>query len=175
MIGSPVFQFAYFVPNLDEAIQHWSSTVGAGPFFVTEHHKADRFVYKGQPVEADVSYAFGYAGEHQIQLIEQHDDSPSIYTDMFARGTGGHHHVAMLVADYPQERQRLLDLGFELACELHANEIDAAYFDSRDTIGVYTEIHSDTPRIRGTFARWKQAHEDWDGTGDPVRRHVSGT
>ena len=172
--GLPLFQFAYFVEDLEEAAERWARTVGAGPFFVTHHHRADRFEYRGTPVEADVSYAFGYSGSAQIQLIQQHDDLPSIYREMYPTG-GGFHHVASLVADYDGARQRLLDQGHELACELDANDIHACYFDTRPTLGCYTELHSRTDRIVATFARWQAAHDDWDGTGSALRSHVSGT
>ena len=175
MVRHPVFQYAYFVEDLSVSAAHWARTLDAGPFFIAAHHRGDTFSYRGAPVEADVSYAFGYAGESQIQLIEQHDDLPSIYRDMYAPGQFGFHHVAVLVRDYATERQRLLDQGFELACELHANDIDACYFDTRATIGCFTELHLHTERIVSTFARWKQANEQWDGTGDPLRTHTSGT
>ena len=42
--------------------------------------------YRGTDHEADVSYAFGYLGDTMIQFIQQHDDTPSIYRDMFAAG-----------------------------------------------------------------------------------------
>lgn len=173
--GLPIFQFAYVVDDLEAAAARWAATVGAGPFFVTEHHRGDRFEYRGQPIEADVSYAFGYSGSAQIQLIQQHDDLPSIYRDMFPAGEYGFHHVASLVPDYPSARQRLLDQGHALACELDANDIHACYFDTRATIGCFTELHSTTDRIVATFARWRAAHDEWDGQGSPVRRHVSGT
>ena len=129
---------------------------------------------RGQPIEADVSYAVGYSGATQIQLIEQHDQLPSIYRDMYPTGFG-HHHIGRLVVDYETERDRLISLGFALACELHANDIRAAYLDTRPPIGVFTEFHSITPRILATFTRWRTAHDTWDGTGSAIRRHVSGT
>lgn len=172
--GLPIFQFAYVVDDLEAAAEQWARTVGAGPFFVTRHHRADRFEYRGTTAEADVSYAFGYSGTTQIQLIEQHDDLPSIYRDMYPTG-GGFHHVASLVADYGGARQRLLDHGHELACELDANDIHACYFDTRSTLSCFTELHSLTDRIVATFARWQAAHDAWDGTGSALRTHVSGT
>ena len=172
--GLPIFQFAYVVDDLEDAAQHWARTMGVGPFFVAPHHRADRFVYRGTSVEADVSYAFGYSGTTQIQLVVQHDDQPSIYREMFPTG-GGLHHVASLVADYDGARRRLLDQGHELACELDANDIHACYFDGRSTVGCFVELHSLTDRIAATFARWQRAHEDWDGTGPVLRHHVSGT
>jgi hypothetical protein len=104
-----IFQYAYFVDDVFAAAERWAAVNGAGPFFVTEHHKADRFTYRGTDVEADVTYGFGYCGDVQIQLIAQHDDAPSIYRDMYAPGEFGFHHVAKYPADYDGERQRLLD------------------------------------------------------------------
>jgi hypothetical protein len=172
--GLPIFQFAYLVDDLERAAEHWAATMGAGPFFLAAHHRADRFEYRGQPIEADVSYAFGYSGNAQIQLIVQHDDQPSIYRDMFPTG-GGLHHIASLVVDYYGARQRLLDQGHEIACELDANDIHACYFDCRSTLDCFVELHSYTDRIAATFARWQQAHEEWDGTGGALFHHTSGT
>jgi Glyoxalase/Bleomycin resistance protein/Dioxygenase superfamily len=122
-----------------------------------------------------VSYAFGYSGTSQIQLIQQHDDLPSIYRDAYPDGDFGFHHVARLVVDYQTERQKLVDAGVELACELWANDIVACYFDTRATLGAMTELHIHTDRIAATFERWRHAHLAWDGTGSPLGTHVSGT
>jgi hypothetical protein len=77
-----------------------------------------------------VSYAFGYLGDVMIQLIEQHDDTPSIYREMYGPDEEGFHHVASLVHDFAAARQHFLDQGFELACELSTGGVDAAYFDT---------------------------------------------
>src|SRR5439155_23999940 len=110
---------------------------------VFRHHRTERFAYRGEPVEADVSYAFGYLGDLMIQFTQQHDDTPSIYREMFAQGEQGFHHIAILVSDFEAERRRLLELGFELACELYADDVDAAYFDTLPLNGCFTEIHGD--------------------------------
>ena len=91
------FQEAYLVNDLDQAIRGWSDLYGAGPFRTVMHHKTDRFHYRGTDQEADVSYAFGYLGDMQIQFIQQHDNTPSIYRDMFAAGEEGFHHVCRIV------------------------------------------------------------------------------
>ena len=170
-----LFQYAYFVEDLEKSAEHWARSVDAGPFFVGAHHKADTFSYRGQPIEADVTYAFGYAGDCQIQLIQQHDDLPSIYRDMYPNGTYGFHHVASFVKDYVGERDRLIAQGHVMACELTANEITACYFDTRATQGCFTELHSYSDRIAATFDRWHQAHLEWDGKGSAIRSHKSGS
>lgn len=164
MAKRALFQQAYFVRSIDEAARRWSQAFGAGPFYMVRHHKTEEFSYRGTDVEADVSYAFGYLGDTMIQFIEQHDDKPSIYRDMYAEGEEGFHHIAYIVSDFDGERQHWLDLGYELATELYADEVNAAYFDTRSLNGGFTEIHGDPPHIMGLFAVWKRAHDASDGT-----------
>ena len=166
-----LFQIAYLVNDLDSAIEQWSSLYGAGPFVVTMHHRTDTFTYRATTAEADVSYAFGYLGDMMIQFIVQHDDTPSIYRDMYPAGVGGYHHVAYLVHDFEAEYQKLCGMGFEPACRLHADNVDAAYFDTRSVNGGFTEIHGDPPHILGAFAQWRRAHELYrPGIDSPVTR-----
>ncbi len=163
-----LFQNAYFVDDLDAAAAKWAAAYGAGPFFAVRHHRTEAFTYRGTEIEADVSYAFGYLGDMMIQFIAQHDDKPSIYRDMYKRGEEGFHHIGYLVSDFAAERQRWLDMGYELACELYADEVNAAYFDTRSLCGGFTEIHGDPQHILGTFAVWKRAHEAWDRRGSAI-------
>lgn len=162
-----LFQHAYFVTDIEESIARWHELFGAGPFAIASHHRTDTFTYRGTPVEADVSYAFGYLGDLMIQFIQQHDDEPSIYRDMYAEGESGFHHVAYLVSDFAAERQRLLDMGFEPACELYADGVNASYFDTRAVTGGFTEIHGDPPHILKVFDRWRRAHDEWK-PGDSI-------
>ncbi|AXB79585.1 VOC family protein [Novosphingobium sp. P6W] len=155
-----LFQQAWFVTSIDEAARKWSDAFGAGPFCMVRHHHCDEFTYRGTAQEADVSYAFGYLGDMMIQFIEQHDEKPSIYRDMFAPGEEGFHHVAYLVSDFAAERRRWIDMGYVLATELYADEVNAAYFDTRELNGGFTEIHGDPPHIMGLFAHWKRLHDN---------------
>ena len=162
------FQVAYLVNDIEAAAAKWSALFGAGPFVVTHHHKTDTFMYRGTDQEADVSYGFGYLGDTMIQFIVQHDDTPSIYRDMYATGQEGYHHVAYLVHDFEAEYEKLTAAGFAPACRLHADGVDAAYFDTRDVTGGFTEIHGDPPHILGAFATWRRAHELYRPGNDPV-------
>jgi catechol 2,3-dioxygenase-like lactoylglutathione lyase family enzyme len=166
MLTYPLFQQAYFVNDVRKSAEEWHRLFGAGPFVVTEHHQTQSFTYRGTDVEADVSYAFGYLGDMMIQFIQQHDDKPSIYRDMYGPGEEGFHHIAYLVDDWQAAKRRLEDLGFECACELYAR-VEAAYYDTRAVTGGFTEIHMDPPHIVSTFANWKRAHETMK-PGDPA-------
>ena len=162
------FQHAYVVNDLEDACRRWQRLLGAGPFAIRLHHQTTAFSYRGTDVEADVSYAFGYLGDTMVQLIEQHDDKPSIYRDMYAAGEEGFHHLAYLVHEVEPEKRRLLDLGFDVACELNAGPaVHAVYFDTREVTGGFTELHNDPPRILGLFAQWHRAHQ-LASPGDPA-------
>ena len=161
------FQEAYFVNDVEEACEKWNKLYRAGPFVVVPHHKTDEFMYRGTDAEADVTYGFGYLGNMMIQFIAQHDETPSIYRDMYAAGEEGFHHSGILVNNYREEQQRLLDMGFEMACELHADNVDACYFDTRTYSGGFTELHDDPQHILNAFASWKRAHELYR-PGDPA-------
>ena len=50
-------------------------------------------------------------------------------------------------------------MGFELATELDADGVNAAYFDTRSLNGGFTEIHGDPPHIMGLFNVWRRYHQ----------------
>ena len=126
------------------------------------------FRYRGDLAESDVSYAFAYCGPVQIQLIQQHDDRASIYTEMFAKGQEGFHHVGILSAEFDRDKDDFLNQGLDLAVEMWA-VADVVYFNAVKQIGCFVELHGDNADIRDVFRRWKAAHDTWDGETDPLR------
>ncbi len=163
-----VVQQAYVVADMDAACRHWTALLGAGPFYVSRHHRSADITYRGQPSDPDLSYGFGYAGTTQIQLIEQHDNTPSCYRDMYASGCEGFHHVAILVPDFDAEKQRFEQRGFPVVTEL-VSAARVAYMDTRSVLGCFVELYEDNPGVRESFRSWHAAHEAWDGQTDPLR------
>jgi hypothetical protein len=154
-----IFQEAYYVRSVDETAARWARDLGAGPFFAVRRQGTDFFSYRGSPIEAEVSYAFGYLGDMMIQFIEQHDNLPSIYRDMYADGEEGFHHFGYLVSDYAAERDRLIACGYDLATELAVDGVNACYLDTRPLNGAFTELHGDPPHMLGLFEQWRRLHE----------------
>ncbi len=170
LIRYPILQHAWVVNDLEEAAHRWHRAVGAGPFFLSRNHVGDRPTYRGQPFPTPLSYGFGYHGDTHVQFVQQDDDAPSIYRDMYPKGVEGFHHVAMLVPDAEVEAEaaRFEAAGFPVASSLWALA-NVVYVDTRPLIGCFLEMHGDTPAIRDVFARWKTAHDTWDGHTDLIR------
>ena len=53
--------------------------------------------------------------------------------------------MGCLVHNFETEFARMQSLSFECAARLYAGGFDAAYFDTRDMSGCFTEIHGDPP------------------------------
>ena len=81
------FQAAWVVNDLEEAMHRWIKTVRVGPFFVMPHVEVTQTCYHGTPTAIDFSGALAQSGPLQIELIQQHSDTPSAYRDTFRAGT----------------------------------------------------------------------------------------
>ena len=170
LIRYPIVQHAYVVRDLDESIRHWIELVGAGPFFVSRNHVGRELTYRGTPSQTLVHYAFGQSGDTQVQLIAQDDPGPSIYRDMYPVGEAGLHHIACLVpaVDMPREVARFEAAGFAVASSL-ISYVSVAYFDCREELGYFVELHGLNDEVAEIFDTFRMAHEQWDGVTDPVR------
>jgi hypothetical protein len=110
----------------------------------------------------------------QIELIQQHDDTPSFYQDFLAAGRTGLQHVSAWVtcSDFDSLRGTLVDEGLSLAQEgtIAASGTRLAYYATADRAdGIIYEV-SDLLDIKH-IARVRlieEAARRWDGT-DPVR------
>ena len=75
-------QLAFIVTDIDKAMNHWAETLGVGPFFIKRRITFSNFIYRGKPsASPSVSIALANSGYVQIELIQQHDDAPSIYRE----------------------------------------------------------------------------------------------
>ena len=165
-----VMQLAYVPADIDAALAFWTRTIGAGPFFALDHVRLDAVRYRGAPSEIDFSMLLGYWGDLQIELIEQHNDAPSIYRDWRAAGGEGLHHVCILVGDMAPARAAVAAASATIAQEaLVPGGGEVIYADTGGGPGTMVEILKPAPGTREVFAMMRAAAQGWDGT-DPVRR-----
>lgn len=165
----PIRQLGIMVTSLDRALEYYTKTLRIGPFFRMDHVETEYFRYRGQPCDADVSLALAYSGDMQIELVEQHNDAPSLYSDFLERNGPGLQHYAVWAEDYDDKMSRLSENGVTLLAEAKLqNGGRFAYFDCGDAAEPVIEIVELTPLAAGLFQMIREAADTWDGS-DPVR------
>jgi hypothetical protein len=164
-----IIQTAFIVPNVREAIALWIRDLKAGPFFLIENWGGENPVYRGQPSQAKMSIALGFAGHMQIELIQPLDEHPSVYKEVRDRRGWGFHHFGMASHDIDADIKRLQGEGYVLAfrCAVPTGG-EVAYMDGGPfSAGMIEFIEAGKGLDEGFTAMW-QASVDWDGT-DPIR------
>lgn len=168
-------QIAFVVRDIDAAMHYWSHTLGVGPFFIKRRIRFADYVYRGQAMDSpEVSIALANSGAMQIELIQQHDEQPSIYREFLQRGYEGLQHMAAwsTSSEMQQRREALLAQGYELAqeCVIPSSGVKLAYFDTEAGPGGFIFELADLlepsqlPRIENI----RQAAQAWDGRNPVV-------
>lgn len=162
--GPGIIQLAYVVDDIDRAITRWHQMWGSGPYIVRRHIVMDKVWYRGRPATLDISAAFVQSGQIQVEFIEQHDDAPSAFRDMYARGQQGIHHVALMPQDYRETVDRFVALGYPVATELQTRGgRGASFVDTRPLLGHMLEVYPPNEGIRALYRRVADEAARWDG------------
>lgn len=170
-----IIQNAYYVSDLDSAIDRWHRLLGIGPFFVRRHIVLPEVRYRGQAAQLDISAAYVQAGTIQLELVTQHNDAPSAFRDLYGPGESGFHHVAVLPDDYDAWIARYVALGYPVATELvTASGRGAAYMDTRALLGHMVEVYRPSDGLQALYRDVAAAAAQWDGRElrievDPMR------
>jgi len=165
-----IMQLAYVPADFDAALKYWTDVVGAGPFFALNLVQMLDVRYRGAPSDIDFSMVLGYWGDMQIELIRQHNDSPSIYKAWRDAGHEGLHHVCILVDDITVARAACAAAKVEVAQEGRvANGGEVIYVDTGGGPGTMVEILQPGPGVHDLFAMMREAARGWDGS-EPLRQ-----
>ncbi|SFS10321.1 VOC family protein [Sphingomonas jatrophae] len=166
-LGS-IFQIAYVPTDLPAALDFWTQRMRVGPFFRLANIRMANCRYRGQPTDPDFTIYLAYWGDVQIELIEQHNDAPSIYTEWRAAGQEGVHHLCTAVDDIAAARRHCLDLGMTIAQEADYPGGGVFYADTGGGPGTMIEVMQVPEATAQRFAAMRAAAREWDGS-DPVR------
>jgi len=159
-----IVQNAYYVQDLDEAIERWHTAFGLGPFIVNRHLRLESSFYRGAAMPLDISAAFVQSGELQIELLCQHNPEPSAFRDMFGVEREGLHHVAVFPEDYTRVVSGYQARGFAVATEIKTAEgLGAAFIDTRELLGHMLEVYRPNASLYGFYRLVSAAARDWDG------------
>lgn len=166
-----ITQFSYVVDDLDKAIEHWAGVLQVGPFFVLEHVEYKECIYKEQPCALDMSVALAYSKDIQIELVVQHNEVASIFTDFRSiRGTGLQH-VGVISHDLTSDLESLSEKGIVPVQYGEAeNGTRFAYLNSDTIPGTMLELFQVPDTIGSAFEYMRRAAQQWDPEIGPPRR-----
>ena len=168
--GRHIMQVAFMVDDLEAAALRWIATTGIGPFLTVPHVVLGEYDYRGRRAAGlDFSVAIAQSGGVQIELVQQHCDSPSAYRDTIAKGRQGFHHLAVYTGDYDGTYRHYRDQGFASAVDGTFGNMCFSYIDTSAAIGCMIELIEEDPDQTAFFQRIAAAAEGWDGRTDPIR------
>jgi len=157
-------QMCWVVPDLRLAIDAWAQTSAVGPFFWFDAVPFTNGHHRGVPAEfPPVTAAIAYAGDLQIELVQQDGDEPGVFRDTFGPGEYGLHHLAVVCTDYEAERDAYLAAGADLAFEGEVESSRTCWVDTSDSLGVMVELLEPSEMRTRWFAHMRAAAADWDG------------
>ena len=165
-----VMQMAWVATDLDQAIRRQVDVFGIGPWFVFEHFELLDLRYRGEPSALDISLALSFSGDMCVEIIQQHDNGPSVYRDLLGEGGSGFHHWGIASADYEGDVARHEAMGMPLVVDGRvAVGARAGYVDASEPLGGYIELIEVTPDVDGLFSMIRDEARSWDGR-DALRR-----
>lgn len=168
--GRHVMQVAFMVDDLEAAALSWIRTTGIGPFLTVPHVQLAEYDYRGSKASGlDFSVALAQSGGVQIELVQQHCDSPSAYRDTIAKGAQGFHHLAIYTDRYDETYRSYIDQGFVRAVGGMFGKLRFSYIDTSAVIGCMIELVEEDADQSAFFQRVAAAAQGWDGATDPIR------
>ena len=171
-IGVPtkgVIQISFIVEDLRKAMTQFTERLNAGPWFMRERSSFAKQTYRGQPTSLEVSLAMAYAGGTLVELIQQHNDVPSVYREVAERRGYGFHHWGVASDRFDETVAGYLAQGYEVGFEAEpVPGVHVAYIDTTAHLPGMIEVIEMTPQVEAMFASYYQASLGWDGS-NPVR------
>lgn len=159
-----VVQTAYVVKDIHDAIRHWSSNLGVGPFYLLERLKYPEGEVDGTSGCPEISLAFAYSGDLQIELMQQHDDEPSVIHSYPPSPINGLHHIGILSDDFRADEARLIANGLRPVGSLVSElGVRAGFFHGGPQCGGLVELVEINELVTGFFDALKRASTEWDG------------
>ncbi len=171
--GQPVgaiVQYAYIVKDIERAIGEWVARLGVGPWHVRGPFRPAAARYRGEPSAPEVTLARAFSGHAMIELVEQHDDIPSVFHETPGERRYGFHHWAVFTADFDGDVARHAALGHT---EAYADTLPSGarilYVDATPQLPGMIELVEHTAAQEQVYDAIYRDSIDWDGS-EPIRR-----
>lgn len=163
-------QIAFVTRDLARSIDFYHRQLGIGPWFTTDRAALPECRYRGEPCSMHLAVGLANWGPLQIELMQQMDDSPSIFRDWMSRPFTRElqQHVAHWPEDYEGALSRALAAGFNVEQDGVTPWGPFSYLIHPDNPDQVIEFTEATPERVSFNAAIAAAAENWDGS-DPVR------
>jgi hypothetical protein len=170
VLPGPIRQIGYVVTDLDDALASWIE-LGVGPWLVMRGLPM-RALYRGEPCETTLSLALSNSGELQVELIQQEDDTPSVFTEFLASNGPGYHQLAYWTEDFDATMKAVLDAGWPVVWSGGEGfGVRFAYVEPPNSPAYISQIVeiSELTEAQAASAKFiRDAAASWDGS-DPIR------
>ncbi|MDG5485384.1 VOC family protein [Mycolicibacterium gadium] len=161
------FQLGHVVDDVLAAASRWARAFGIGPFHVLpvlEQH----VTYEDEMRSLQIQVAVAQAGPIQIELIQQHCSTPSIFREWSNNGASAFHQIATVTDHYERKKAHFETLGYHVVAESDAGKFRVAYVDTSADFGFYTEIVENHLGFLTRLRAISDTCASWNGV-DPVR------
>ncbi|MDR2213267.1 MAG: VOC family protein [Pseudomonadales bacterium] len=163
-IFSGIMQVCYIVPDLQKAMQEYADFMGIGPWSVTERFAPRDMMYRGQPTAPDITIGMSYSGQLNFELIQQRDETPSVYRDTLLKRGYGFHHWGVATDDFDGDLARYKERGIEAAFTMTlGGGYRLAYMDTTEHLDGMIELIEMNEGTRTSFTRMFRTAREWDG------------
>jgi len=167
ILPGPIRQIGYVVTDLEKALASWVE-MGVGPWLVIRGLPMS-VRYRGEPCETTISLALSNSGEMQIELIYQHDETPSIFTEFLAANGPGYHQLAYWAEDFDVTMKSVADAGWPVVwAGGEGLGVRFAYVEPPNSPATVVEISELTEAQAASAKFIRDAAANWDGS-DPIR------
>ena len=158
-----VIQLAYVVADIEASIHHHHQRMAVGPWQLRGPFTTTSALYHGKPVALSLSIAHAFAGHTMIELIQQHDELPSVYTDTIKTTGYGFHHWGVSCPDFDAKLEALHAEGKAPVFEdKTAIGTRVAYVDFRDSMGGFVEYIEMTEGAEARYTAMYARALTWD-------------
>lgn len=165
-----IFQCAYVVPDLDNALDAFSRNLNIGGWLALGGRKPWPVNYLGNNVGLNISVALGFSGDTMYELIQQHDNAPSVYTGKSGVVEYGFHHWAVATDDVETAVRGYESRGYPKLMSIEGRQGLALYYDARPELPGMIELIKITPEFQAFASMIHDLRQDVGADGPVIRR-----
>jgi Glyoxalase/Bleomycin resistance protein/Dioxygenase superfamily len=169
-----IIQTAYSVADIEQGMRQYGELLHVGPWFLIGPFTPPKGRYRGAPTKARFSLALTYSGQLQIELIQQHDQEPSVFQEtLAARRAHGFHHWGIGAHDFDASAAHFRSRGYQEAFTDTAPDplgCRVIYFDTGRDLPGMLEVIEINPATEKAFSNMYKAAQEWNGKDHIVHR-----